>query len=219
VPLGFGGFVVLAAAWTASMPGGPQIRLTTVDDAAARAVAVQRSDLHHTTWWTGYFQRPSSNELHPNVCSGFHPDTSDLVVTGAETSTWSNTHTQLVALSSKVVMFKTARMAELDWQRTIAPSAAQPCEAQDLSQGIGQTFPGQLTSVKTMAAPRLGSQTAAFEAVYTLDSKPIKIPLTIWWIYARKNRTKIWLSETSPTADPGSDTIRLATLMINRVGK
>jgi hypothetical protein len=213
--------VVLALAAVAGgatrVSGGPQIKYNAADEYAARAAVVRRGDLQHSARWSGYFQKPSTAELHPNVCSNFHPDASDLVVTGAETSTWTNSQNPLSALSSKATVFQTAHMATLDWQRTMQPSAAVSCLARVFTQGIGATLPGKLISFKSVSHPRIAPSTAAFRALYELESKPV-VSLVFNVVYASRSRTQIWVAASSVEGSvPSVSAQRLARIVVGRI--
>ena len=201
-----------------ALAGGPKIEYTARDQAAARSEVVHRADLQPPRDWRGYFQKPSKDELHPNVCSDFHPVVSDLVVTGAETSTWTSRSNQLSVVSSKAVVFRTAHMARLNWRRTMEPPEAAPCIASAMAQGLGATLVGKLTSFKSIAIPRIAPRTAAFRAVYELESKPTKIPLIFYTVYASRGRSQLWLAIDGVDGSVSlNSAVRLARTAVGRM--
>jgi hypothetical protein len=199
------------------LSGGPQIKYDAADEAAARAAVLHQSDLKPVARWRGYFQKPSAAELHPNACPNFHPDASDLVVTGAETSTWTNRQDTFSAISSKAVVFQTAHMASLDWQRTLQPPAAVSCLASVFTQGIGATLPGKLVSFRRVAPPHMTGSTAAFRARYRLKSTPV-VSLGFDIVYASRGRTQIWVAASAIEGSLSSVSAqRLARVLVGRL--
>jgi hypothetical protein len=195
--------------------GSPQIEYTAAGQAAARAAVVHQSDL--SAGWRGYYQRPSSAELHPNNCEGFSPDRSDLVVEGAETSTWTNGKFPLSAISSKAIVFKTPAMARLDWQRTQQPHAAVACDASAFAAGLAATFPGKLVSYTKVSFPQVAPRTTAIRFVYELKSKPV-VSLVCYAVYGDVGRTEIWLADAQVEGSPKiADLPRLARLLVERI--
>jgi len=72
-------------ALAAAALGKEKIRLSAADTAVARAVVIRRSDLRPRQGWKGGLVKP---DFSRPVCPFFHPNNSDLVVTGAAESDW-----------------------------------------------------------------------------------------------------------------------------------
>jgi hypothetical protein len=211
------GCALAGAAAVALAGGGPQIKYTGADQSAARAAVIHRSDLPGAGWY-GYFQRPATAELYPNVCGKFQPDDSDLVVTGADTSTWANPNDPLSTITSKAIVLKTPHMTRLDWRRTQQPSPAAACDAYVLTQGLAAAkIPGKLISYRRVAFPHVAGRTVAYRYIYAYSRGKPTIRLVVYVVYADSGRTKIWLAALSAESFLNSGYVaRLARILVGR---
>jgi hypothetical protein len=160
-----GGIVGLAllAVPAAAAAESPVARFNPADQAAARAVVTKAADLG--AGWKGSVARtarPATGE----ECPGYwEPKQRDLVITGVARSAFSTTGAQVTTL---VQVYKSARMALLDWQRTVSDPKALRCAQRHVSAESTPEF--RFVSMKRIAFPRVGR--ASFRIRVLADVTP-----------------------------------------------
>ena len=202
------GATVLFAATAAlgEAPDNYRINLNPADQSAARATVLRRADLAKlgglellpAEKWTGGMEKPDlSPDDSPPACN---PKESDLVLTGAATSSFKNKRVGLavmVTLGSEVRVLKTARMVRLDWERSINAPNLLTCGRQGLGRGLMKAFPAgtnpRLKSFKRLNYPLGMRYPTAFVAVVDLTIKGRKVSAAAEVLVQYKGRTEIHL--------------------------
>jgi hypothetical protein len=192
--------------------GKQQIKLNKRDQAAARAVALRRSDLGSTGWQGGPVKPDLSST--PN-CPRFHPKVSDLVVTGAAETAF---HRSSLEFSSVAEVLKTRRMVRLDWRRSVVPRAAVPCLRRTLANGLPAG--ARIVSFARVPFPHVGARSARFRGVIRIDVLGRTARLVTDIVITFRSRTEITLNAAGPAsaARPISAAeARLARVLVSRV--
>jgi len=204
--------VVLATGAGALAGGGnkQQIRFNAADQAAARAAVMRKSDLGSAPGWSGGARKPdlSADESCPN----FNPKQSDLVLTGAAETEFSQA---ALDFDSEAQVLATARMVKLDWQRVVLTPGLLPCLR-------SQTAPAgaKLVSLRKIPFPRLATYTAAFRLVTDVRASGSTVRLFVDIVLVGRNRTEITLRTTAPytaRAAVKAAEVRLARILVGRI--
>ncbi len=194
----------LATALAALAGGGPKIKPTSADTAAAKATMIRMGDLRPAGSWMGGPVTPSHQ---PVVCPGFNPKQSDLVITGSAESDWSGT--ALVFSSTDVL--QTARMVRLDWQRSVK-TAGFTCALSHA--GVTNV------SASEVAFPKLTPLATAFRATYDARANGKTTHLVVEFAAVGSSRSELSVAEFRPMpASLGAlhaDVVRLSRLMLTR---
>jgi hypothetical protein len=194
----------------------PVVRFTAADQAAARTAVLKAADLG--AGWKGGLQK-NAQALSGDNCPGlWEPKQSDLVITGVAKSDLSAAG---VRISSAVQVYKTTRMARLDWERTVVHPAVVPCMKRQAAAERDPSF--HLVSLKSTPFPRIGNQ-AAFRVRMVADYKPKGVAAPVLMlvdvIAFGRGRTGVSMSFTVPYRDraaAGAVEVRLARLVVSRI--
>ena len=102
----------------------PVSRFTAADQALAKAAVVRLTDFRADAGWKGGLVK-NAKAFTGSPCPGLYdPKQADLVITGVAMAEFSATGAHL---TSGVQIYKTAKMAQLDWERTVVLPASLAC--------------------------------------------------------------------------------------------
>jgi hypothetical protein len=176
------------------------------DQAFARSAVLKLSDLPTSSKWNAGPKNPPTSQL---TCPGYHPKESDLVATGSAQS-YFDTPGKIVV--SDVYLLKTARMVQIDWQRSFVPGFG-PCFAHALDKSFGGTY--RAVSNSPLALPPLSPLFQAYRVVFTFSSGGVKgrgIHDFIALAGTRKEATLEVLTNLGPAAQQGAAQIAATQL-------
>lgn len=210
--------LVLVAAQVA-LAETPISRFTAADQAAAKAAVVRSTDLG-SGWKGGLAKNPKVSGLSPEEeCPGlWEPKQSDLVITGIAESKFTNTGAEV---SSTVQVYKTVRMWQLDWQRTVVHPGVVPCVKRHFA---AESEPGfRLVSLTRTPFPRIAGNAAVrlrfvFEVTPDAGGDPVRVLMD--GIAFGKGRTGISLTFTVPysaRAAAHAAEVRVARTLASRI--
>lgn len=207
--------VLAAAGMTAGAAlaaGGPQVKFTAADQAAARAAVIRRSDLGPGSGWTGGAKKP---DLSPApTCTDYHPKQSDLVLTGAAETDF---HNGQLEFDSEAQVLRTAQMVRLDWQREVEAPGAAACLRTSLTRGLPSGE--KVTSFAKISLPRIATYTAGFRIGLAIPAGGTTGRYVFEALLVGKGRTEITLISFTPAAAQTSvaaATLRLARVLVGR---
>jgi hypothetical protein len=208
--------VALALAATAlAGDGKEQIKLNARDQALARSIVIRRADVGTAPGWSGGMKKPDlSGGLS---CANYHPEQSDLVVTGTAESEFHNVRGLL--LDSEAQVLRTARMVRLDWERSVIAPGAVPCLRQTIVKSIGSG--GKLVSFRKLAFPRIGDVRAAFLLMLDVKAQGTSVRVMVEPVLVGTGRVEITLMGAAPAGAEKSVTaaqVRLARILVARAG-
>jgi len=208
--------LVFATAAAASIAGDgkQQVHLNAADNAAARRVALRKSDFGGAPGWSGGATKPDLSSTGPR-CANFHPKYSDLVLTGVAETEFQNAG---VYLDDKVQMLGTAPMVKLDWQRSVRAPGLLSC----LRTYLAKSAPAnaKVRAIQKLAFPRIAQYTAAFRLVLDVTTAGNTASMVIDLLLAGRGRTEITLTTVAPYEARAQITpaeARLARVLVARV--
>jgi len=146
--------LIWTSAASAAVVDAPTVRITSADQAKARAALLRRSD-----FGAGWMGGPTKTDpLAPPKCPGFDPKESDLVVTGHADARYAFKPAG-VELDQDVQVMASAHAVQTDFARSISPKLAD-CLAFQLEK-----LPNvKGVRVSRMPFPRTGSVSAVYRA-------------------------------------------------------
>ncbi len=183
-----------------------QIKFNAADQAAAKAITLQRSDLG--AGWRG---GPSKPDLTPD--EDCPTKKADLVVTGAAKSEFQS---EGVLVSSESNVLETAAMARADLQRTAGSASWWACG----KRAIAKEKEMKLVSFGKVAFPRLGQYSARYRIVIDYGTAGSSVRLVMDIVVVAKGRSEVALVLTAPyvsRAAVDSAGRRLAGLLVGRI--
>ena len=183
-----------------------QIKFNAADQAAAKAITLQRSDLG--AGWTG---GPGKPDLTPD--EDCPTKKADLVVTGAAKSEFQS---EGVLVSSESNVLKTAAMARADLQRTAGSARWWACG----KRAIAKEKAIRLVSFGKIAFPKLGQYSARYRVVIDYGTAGSSVRVVMDIVAVAKGRSEVALIVTAPyknrTAVDAAGR-RLAGLLVGRI--
>lgn len=188
-----------------------KIRFNAADQASARAAVLRKSDLGSAQGWTGGARKPdlSGNESCPN----FDPKQSDLVLTGAAETEFSQ---GALSLDSEAQVLATARMVRLDWRRVVLAPGLLPClRSQAAPAGM------KVASIRRIPFPHVATYTAAIRFVTDVTASGSAVRVFVDIVLVGRGRTEITLRTTAPYAARApvkAAEVRLARILVGRIG-
>jgi hypothetical protein len=194
----------------------PIARFTAADQAAARAAVLTIADFEPGGGWKGGLLK-NAKPFTGTDCPGlFEPKQSDLVITGVAKSVFTAPGAEV---TSGAQVYRTARMAKLDWDRTVALPAALTCMRR---QAVAASTPGfRLVSLKRAPFPRIGERVFRIRSIVDYTPKGGKtVRLLFDHVAFGRGRTGISLSFTIPyayRAAADATEINLARSLISRI--
>jgi hypothetical protein len=201
----------LAAAAAADKP---RIQYNAVDQAAARATTLRVGDLGGAGLWKGGAVKPDFSGEED--CPYYDPKQSDLVVTGAAATEF-ELLSGVESVRSETWVMKTARMMELDWQRSVQHPQLLRSLRDSFEKGFGAG--GRLISVKRLAFPRITARTAAFRVTMEVAAENAPVRFLVDFVAMGSGRSEmelfgLWVGE-APAVATAAD-IRLARILASR---
>ena len=193
----------------------PVSRFTAADQAAAKAVVLKARDVA-----AGMKGGVEKNAEAPSAtgCPGlWEPRQSDLVITGVARSEFTGNG---VRFSSTVQIYKTERMARLDWERTVVHPGVLPCLRKMIAADEDPAF--TVVSVKRTQFPRIGRAAVRIRMIADVRATPGSKPqrLLVDSIAFGRGRTGISLTIWAPYRDrvpAHAAEVRLAKLLTGRI--
>ncbi len=178
----------------------PVSRFTAADQASAKTAVVRLTDFRAGAGWKGGLVK-NAKAFTGRTCPGLYdPKQSDLVITGVAMAEFSAAGAHL---ASGVQIYETAKMAQLDWQRTVVLPAALACRKKlALADSTAEL---RFVSMKRMPFVRIGGSRVAVRRRTIVDYTPkgAKEPvrLLIDDVAFGRGRTGIAFSLTMPYRD------------------
>lgn len=219
--IGAAGAVVLALvaaqAALAARAEVPVVRFTAADQAAAKAVVLKLTDFDTGAGWRGGLER-NAKAFTGDTCPGlYEPKQADLVITGVAKSDFK---AEGVQVSSGVQVYKTERMARLDWERSVRNPASLAClrkhAAASLSPGM------RLVSLKTVSFARVGERVTRHRLIvdYTVAGSTTPVRLLFDTVALGRGRTGISFSFAiayAHRAAADAAEVRIARILDSRI--
>jgi hypothetical protein len=202
--------LVLVTAAAAGTLGREKIKYNAADQAAARAVSLKRADLRPASGWHGGPVKPDISGA-PN-CPNYHPDESDIVLTGAAATHWLRPVNEVQDQSE---VLQDARMVNREWQRGIETPAAVPC----FRSFYARTFEAagaRLISFRRIPFPHIATHVAAYRGVAEKGTRHFVFEFA----FLGRGRTEIEVSVAGPYSarrTVSTETLRLARILVGRI--
>jgi hypothetical protein len=147
--------LISTSAALAALHDAPTVKLTSADQAKARAALLRRSDFG--AGWLGGTTKTSP--LSPPNCPGFDPKESDLTVTGHADARYTFSGAVVVELDQDVQVLRSEQDVHTDFARSISPGLAK-C----LSYQLGKLEKVVGVHVTRVPFPSVGSVSAVYRA-------------------------------------------------------
>lgn len=187
--------------------GDPQKRLTSEENARARAMLPRKADLG-----AGFAASRSSSEDNHLYCRAL--DESDLTVTGEAESP--NFERGLVLVAATASLYESSADARESWRRGTSP-AGERCAENVLRNLFAQQRLG-LESMSRLAFPRVSQRTVAYRVRLTATSQGTTVPYVLDLVVLMRARAQVSLLFGSGLAAvPKADEVRLARLVASRM--
>jgi len=179
-----------------------QYRFVGADQAAARHIVLQPSDLPALSSWKGGFVKPDETRSNDR-CNGYLPKESDLVVTGDKETRYSlNGFT----IDTQASVFRSATMVATDWSRQPKPSALMQCFRSDWpTYGPKGTKFGSVARLPLHA----GTHSLAFQIVFwgTEGAAKRRVRVIMDVVAFLRGRTEVSVMAAAPTLSANDDTV------------
>ena len=182
--------IALVAAPAAAGADHERVELTPAGQATARAPGLTRADLPKESGWTGGPKKP---DLASTLsCKSYSPKQSDLVLIGASDALFKHAG---LRLESQVNVLATARMVQLDWQRTVVSPLALEC----LRAALEKTGSAKerFVSFTALEVPRMAPLTAGWRVVYDIKGPSAVARVMSDIILFGRARTELSLTTTA----------------------
>lgn len=202
--------LALVAGPAATAAESPVVQYNAADQAVARALVLRLGDLG--AGWKGGSKKPDPAATSP--CESWNPRQADLVVTGAAESQF--TYAGALFLTSTSLVYRTPRMALLDWQRTVTHPDAVRCLRSSLARGSGL----RLVSFGRTSFARLAPYATRFRAVLGPASGAASERVLADIVLVGRGRHTLGLMLVAPYAEQAAATTaetRLARLLVSRI--
>jgi hypothetical protein len=187
------GAAIAVLAFTATAVAGDgsyKLRATTAGNAAAQATTLSKADVG--TGWTG---GPTKPDLSAPGCPGFHPKTSDIVLTGAAATKYDDVG---MRVESDSEVMRTEKMLKLDWHRTVESPRFMPCLRSILAKSTDAK--AKFVSLRRMTLPAIARYTLGLRIVIDVTTKSGKIRMVSDLVAVGDKSTEIVLTTTMPLA-------------------
>ena len=194
----------------ASGPRAETKAINAADQAAARAVVVERADLRPQGGWKGGATRPEYLLLN---CPYYHPDLSRFVITGEAASRWSRMSSGLGVVTETSVS-QTAQMPRREWQIQLRPEAIRCVRSTYARQAAAAG--AVLVSFKRVSFPHVATHSTAFELRASVGRKRPMADI----VFIGRGRTSITLAVSGAQSARriiSAEAIRLARILVGRI--
>jgi hypothetical protein len=168
-----------------------KLRATPAGQAAARAATLTMADIG--SGWTGGSKKPDLSV--GGGCANFHPKTSDIILTGAAATTYKQPG---VMLESESQVMRTAKMVQLDWQRSVGSPHFLEC-VRSLYKKSSRPK-ARFVSVRRLEIPSIATYTAGFRVMIDVPAKAGKVRMVYDIVAVGRGNTEIILATTMPLA-------------------
>jgi hypothetical protein len=191
-----------------------KVKLVPADQSLARSGVLRLADLGGASGWTGGATKPSPPTSF--TCGTYHARQSDLVLTGSAAAMWQ--HTAGLQFNSEVQVLRSARMVELDWQRTVTHAGITGCLRQRFGSGLPKGE--KVVSFGAVPFPKIAPLTAAYRALIDVRGMHGTVRVMVDIVVFGAGRVELTLVTTAPyvartTVAPAE--VRLAETMAARV--
>lgn len=211
-----GALIALASSGAASAAADNEwkVQLTSAGEAAAQATVLSGKDFGSGTGWSGGPAKPTLSAK--TDCANFQPKQSDLVLNGAARAVYKHKQTGWQIQSGSHVL-QTARMVQLDWQRTGATPLALACLRATFAKA---STPGaRFISIRKRPFPLVGRYTTSYRALLDVGQAGARARVAVDIIVFARGRTEFSLISTSAlfvaaAIEPAE--VRLARLLVSR---
>ena len=154
---------------------------------------VQKADLGSPSDWKGGPVKADISTM-PG-CPNFHPKHSDLVLAGAAAVSYVNAG---ITMRSDSEVFATAKMLQLDWQRTVRSPHFLAClRAHARKNWTGNN---RFVSLRPLVIPQMTPDTTAFRLVLNVTRKGHSTLVALDTIALARGKTEVALSTIMPLA-------------------
>lgn len=195
----------------------PKRKINGADERKAASIVFKRTDF--SSGWSRT-STPNSDDDDLN-CSFYHPDGSDLTLTGDAEAEFQRTG-GFPSVLSYADVYATAKDAASAWSRTVKPALAR-CLAQFFQREVAG--PGTKITVVNhgkIAFPRLAPRTAAFRIVVrmvvTQNGHTTTVPLTLHIVVLGRGRAEAGFLSFAPSPGiAGTDLRAFGTLLAERM--
>jgi len=189
-----------------------KIHYTAAGQVAARAAVITRADLGSAPGWAGGPTKPSPGATLN--CPGFQPKQSDLVLIGDAESQWKNGG---LSLDSEAQVLQSAKMVQLDWQRTVLAPQLESC----LRTTFTRSLPSSATfvSLRRRVFPALTAYARAYRLVANVKTSSGTVAVFVDFVLIGSKQTEISLAVTAPLSGSGAVAaaeVRLAKVLLAR---
>jgi hypothetical protein len=197
----------------AALAESPVVRYNAADQAAAKVAVLKAADFG--AGWKGGYRKATA--MVPEDCPGlWEPKQADLVITGVAESQFSASG---VSVSTTAQVYKTARMADLDWARTVVHPAVVPCLRKQFSRDSDTEM--RFVSLKLTPFPRVGQRAMRMRviAIYTPSGGGRSMKLLLDGIAFGQGRTGVAMNVIAPYSDRAvveAAELRLARMLVKR---
>jgi hypothetical protein len=189
-------------------------KLNAADQAAARAVLVQRADLQPASGWNGGAIKPDSLSVN---CPYYHPDLSQFVTTGEAASLWNHAASGLRRVVTETGVSQTAQMQRREWQLQLQPAAIRCVRSLYARQAAAAG--AMFVSFKRVSLPHLAANSAAFE-LRAISAAPSRERVVAEFVLVGRSRTGITVvvsGDQSARLTITAESLRLARLLVRRI--
>jgi hypothetical protein len=176
----------------------PKRKINPADERKAASIVFKRTDF--TAGWKRT-TTPTNDDDDLN-CSFYHPDGSDLTLTGDAESEFERTG-GFPSVLSYADVYATAKDAAAAWSRTVKPALAR-CLAQFFQREVSE--PGTKVTVVNygkLAFPRVAPRTAAFrinvKMAVTQNGQTVNVPLTLHIVVVGRGRAEAGFLTFAPS--------------------
>lgn len=189
-----------------------KVQIVAADQAIAKSALVRLGDLGNVAGWSGGPMAPSPPSSF--TCGTYTAKQSDLVLTGNASAKWTHPGLQF---DSESQVLRTARMVDLDWQRTVTHAGVVECLRGKFASGLpnGQ----KLVSFAPLSFPKVAEHTAAFRALVDVAAGTTTVRVLVDVVVFGAGRVELTLITTAPysaRAPVESLEARLARVMVAR---
>jgi hypothetical protein len=197
----------------AALAESPVVRYNAADQAAAKVAVLKAADVG--TGWKGGYRKATA--MVSEDCPGlWEPKQADLVITGVAESRFAAAG---VSVSTTAQVYQTARMADLDWARTVVHPTVVPCMRKQFSRDSDAEM--RFVSLKVTPFPRVGDRAFRMRviAIYTPSGGGGSMKLLLDGIAFGRGRTGVSMNVIAPYSERAiveAAELRLARMLVRR---
>jgi hypothetical protein len=186
-----------------------RVAFTKLDQAAARRIAIHRSDLLGSAWRGGAL-RPTSATINGDSCPAMSPKQSDLVVTGVAETRY---RAYGVDLFSVVEILRSRWMVVADWRRSVFNPRLAACERYAIAKGLGHG--ARVMSFRRIRFPEFTKFSREYRAVVSIPTAGRRVKLIVDSVIVGQRRVEFSINAFAPVA-AASDVTRIEKAAVER---